>query len=68
MSTASALRESQTILRERSFPVSNEVMIFVRALQQHLGLSRSTGMLCVDINQGGVGTVRFKEQQGIARP
>jgi len=68
MTTApTVIRDSQVILRERSFPISQDVMIFVRAIQDRLGISRATGMLCIDLNQGGVGTVRFREEQEIQK-
>jgi hypothetical protein len=63
--TVPLIRESQIIIRERSFPISQEIIIFVNAIQHRLGLTRSTGMLCVDLNQGGAGTIRFQERQEI---
>lgn len=54
--------ESHTLVRERSFPSSSSIDSIVRTLRSE----RVTGTLTVDFNQGGIGSVTFREKKKIA--
>jgi hypothetical protein len=45
-------------VRERAFPSSSDLNYVLRLLRS----SHSTGTLMIDVNQGGVGSIRFREE------
>lgn len=57
---SSSVHEAHTLVRERRFPAS-ELSSVLSSLRD----SRSTGTLLIDMNQGGVGTIRFREEHPI---
>jgi hypothetical protein len=61
----SAFRETQTIIRERDFPITFQVMQLASALRDHLNLTKSTGTIQIDLNQGGICSVRFREEKKV---
>jgi hypothetical protein len=59
--TSEHISESHKLVRERSFPNSQSI----QDILSHLKSTRSTGQLIIDIGQGGVGTIRFKEEHKV---
>jgi len=60
------LRDSQVLVRERNFTLHPEIIHLVRELRRKLLLDKSyTGTLFIDLNQGGVGSIRFREEARI---
>lgn len=53
------VRETTTVTREQHFPSAVDIVHLMRELRRR----RATGKLCVDYNQGGIGSVRFSESQ-----
>ena len=49
-------------MRERSFPSSPDITSTARKLCSLLGLAGDTGTLLLDMNNGGIGTIRFQEK------
>jgi len=56
--TATHVSESHHLVRERAFPSSSDLNYVLRLLRS----SHSTGTLMIDVNQGGVGSIRFREE------
>jgi hypothetical protein len=54
--------ESHHLIRERSFSASSSIDSLIRTLRSE----RVTGTLTIDFNQGGIGSVTFKEKKKIA--
>lgn len=53
--------DSHRLVRERIFPASTSIASILVELRE----SRATGTLFVDINIGGVGMIRFREEQRV---
>jgi hypothetical protein len=51
--------ESNRVIRERSFTQRGEIT----SILDHLRETKATGQLIVDLSQGGIGTVRFREEK-----
>jgi hypothetical protein len=60
-----AVRETQTIIRERSFPTTVQIMQLAAALRDHMSLGRATGTIQIGLNAGGVQFVNFREEKKI---
>ena len=52
------ISERHHLIRERSFPASADIAYVLKLLRS----SHSTGMLMIDVNEGGVGSIRFREE------
>ena len=52
------IRDSQVLVRERGFPPTMDIASLLHFLRDQ----RSTGKLMIDMNQGGIGTIRFREE------
>lgn len=57
-----AAAEQQHIVRERLFLITPEDVL------ELLSATRATGTLVIDLNQGGVGSIRFTERKKITPP
>ena len=55
------IAESHRLVRERTFPIHNNLLDILEALKS----SHSTGQLLIDMNQGGIGSIRFREEQKV---
>lgn len=53
--------DSHRLVRERTFPASTPIAVILADLRE----SRATGTLFVDVNVGGVGMIRFREEQRV---
>jgi hypothetical protein len=53
-------QESHKMVRERSFPVTD-----ITDITDMLKAEKATGQLLIDMNQGGIGSIRFREEQKI---
>lgn len=53
--------DQQRLVRERSFPTSVPLM----ELLHYIRRTKGTGTLMIDINQGGIGSIRFCEETKI---
>lgn len=51
--------ESQRIVRTRQFPTDTDLLLILSDLRRN----QSTGTLMIDLSQGGIGSVRFREEQ-----
>lgn len=62
-----SVSESHHLVRERKFPLSQDISSALQSLSRALGLreSSATGTLLVDINQGGIGSIRFREEKKV---
>jgi hypothetical protein len=56
-----AHEESHRLVRERAFPASQSVEDLLAQLRE----SGFTGTLQIDLNQGGIGTIRLREEKRI---
>jgi len=54
-------RDTYRLVRERVYSGSHDLMQLVMSLRTE----RVTGTLSIDLNQGGVGRIRFREEQDI---
>jgi hypothetical protein len=53
--------DETSVVRIRAFSPSTDLMQLI----VHLRRSKSTGTIMVDLNQGGVGSIRFREESCI---
>lgn len=58
--------ESSTVIRERFYDDTADSDLL--ALLREIRSSRATGQLILDINLGGVGSIRFREQHQVTFP
>jgi hypothetical protein len=59
--TPSPVTDNATIVKEQSYAPAD-----FAAVMLHLHESRATGTLCLDLRQGGVGSIRFVEERRIS--
>lgn len=59
-----SVHDSHILVRERRFPSSQDIT----ALMHFLRNSRSTGMLMINLSQGSVCTVRYREEINVTEP
>ncbi len=57
---AACSRETHILVRERNFP-SSELMQVI----QYLRSEKATGTLTLNLSQGGINRIRFREEQDI---
>ena len=55
------VREKCHLTREREFPSSADLSYVIKLLRD----AHSTGTLMIDISQGGVGSIRFREESSV---
>ena len=54
-------KDTYRLVRERVYSGSHDLMTLVMSLR----VEKVTGTLSIDMNQGGVGRIRFREEQDI---
>ena len=55
------ISESHRLVRERSFQPKGSIENIIEVLRE----SHATGQLVIDMNQGGIGSIRFREEQKV---
>jgi hypothetical protein len=55
------ISESHRLVRERSFTPKSSIETIIEILKE----SHATGQLMIDMNQGGIGSIRFREEQKV---
>jgi len=58
------VRDSHILVRERRFPPSQDIA----ALMKFLRDMHSTGTLMINISQGGICTLRYREEINVTEP
>lgn len=59
--------EHTSVVRLRNFSVEGADEAVTRALA-HLAREGATGTLMIDMNKGGIGTIRFRDEQKLPLP
>lgn len=57
-------RDSHILVRERRFPSSQDIAALMRFLHNN----HSTGLLMINISQGSVSVVRYREEINVTEP